>query len=62
MAMEDKGRILVVDDDKDVRDTIREYFEFCAASTFPSPATVTACEGPGKSADRDRPDGSQSSG
>ncbi len=27
--MADKGRILVVDDDKDVRDTIREYFEFC---------------------------------
>jgi two-component system phosphate regulon response regulator OmpR len=27
--MTDKGRILVVDDDKDVRDTIREYFEFC---------------------------------
>ena len=24
-----KGKILVVDDDKDVRDTIREYFEFC---------------------------------
>jgi two-component system, OmpR family, phosphate regulon response regulator OmpR len=27
--MAHKGRILVVDDDKDVRDTIREYFEFC---------------------------------
>src|SRR5262245_40812726 len=27
--MLDKGRILVVDDDRDVRDTIREYFEFC---------------------------------
>ena len=27
--MANNGRILVVDDDKDVRDTIREYFEFC---------------------------------
>jgi DNA-binding response OmpR family regulator len=27
--MTDKGTILVVDDDKDVRDTIRDYFEFC---------------------------------
>jgi len=27
--MADKGSILVVDDDKDVRDTIRDYFEFC---------------------------------
>jgi len=27
--MADRGSILVVDDDKDVRDTIRDYFEFC---------------------------------
>ena len=27
--MASKGRILVVDDDRDVRDTIRDYFEFC---------------------------------
>jgi two-component system, OmpR family, phosphate regulon response regulator OmpR len=27
--MTPKAKILVVDDDKDVRDTLREYFEFC---------------------------------
>lgn len=32
--MADKGSILVVDDDKDVRDTIRDYFEFCGFDVF----------------------------
>jgi DNA-binding response OmpR family regulator len=32
--MADKGNILVVDDDKDVRDTIRDYFEFCGFDVF----------------------------
>jgi len=32
--MADRGSILVVDDDKDVRDTIRDYFEFCGFDVF----------------------------
>ncbi len=30
----DKGRILIVDDDADVRDTLREYFEFCGFGVY----------------------------
>jgi DNA-binding response OmpR family regulator len=32
--MNDKGRILVVDDDSDVRDTIREYFELSGYEVY----------------------------
>jgi two-component system, OmpR family, phosphate regulon response regulator OmpR len=32
--MSDKGRILVVDDDSDVRDTIREYFELSGYEVY----------------------------
>jgi two-component system OmpR family response regulator len=32
--MSDKGRILVVDDDRDVRETVREYLEFCGFDVF----------------------------
>ena len=32
--MDDKGSILVVDDDPEVRETLREYFEFCGFSVY----------------------------
>ena len=35
--MTDKGRILVVDDDRDVRETVREYLEFCGFDVFAVP-------------------------
>jgi two-component system, OmpR family, phosphate regulon response regulator OmpR len=32
--MTDRGRILVVDDDEELRDTIREYFELCGFAVY----------------------------
>jgi two-component system phosphate regulon response regulator OmpR len=35
--MTDRGRILVVDDDQELRDTIREYFELCGFAVYAVP-------------------------
>jgi two-component system phosphate regulon response regulator OmpR len=32
--MNDRGRILIVDDDQEVRDTVREYFELCGFDVY----------------------------
>ncbi|MDP9137362.1 MAG: response regulator [Pseudomonadota bacterium] len=32
--MSDRGRILIVDDDPDLRETVREYFELCGFDVY----------------------------